>query len=291
MKSSNPVLGRLAGRANRHAGLRREPVSYGAPGYAGAPYGAPYGDPYGAGYDGASDDTYAPYAPSSEGRMTVDDVAVRTAGLLAIVGIVGALAWNFVQVGSGAGKLLLIGAGLGALIMSLVISFKQITNPYVISAFAVLEGALVGVVSKLYGDAFGGGIVLQAAVGTFAVFFGMAAIYKMRIIRATPKFARWIIGLMFGALVLLLANFVLAAFGVNDGAGLGLRDGSPLSIALSFGLIALAALSFILDFAAVEHGVEAGLPRRYSWYCAFGILVGLVWLYFEILRLLSYFRD
>ena len=83
-----------------------------------------------------------------------------------------------------------------------------------------------------------------------------------------------------------MLNFVLSLFGVN----LGLRDGSPLSIGLSLVIIVVASLSFILSFHEVEEGVRMGLPQRYSWVAAFGILVSLIWLYLEILRLLSYFQ-
>lgn len=277
MKSSNPVLNRLASRADRHAGLRREPVAYGAPGYGG----------YASDYDEAP----SPYAAPTHDRMTVDDVAVRTGLLLAIVGIVGGLTYKFANIDSGTAYVLLLGGGITALIAGLIISFAQVTNPFIITGFAAVEGVFVGAISKIYGDAFGGGIVLQAAVATFAVFFGMAWIYKARIIRATPTFAKWIIGLSFGALALILLNMGLALFGVNGGEGLGIRSGGPVAIIASIAFIGIASLSFILDFAAVEEGTRAGLPRRYAWYCSFGILVGLVWLYLEILRLLSYFRD
>lgn len=279
MNSSNPVLSRLAGRANRHAGLRRERAAYPGPGYAGG-----YGEVEEQG-------GYSPYPDAREGRMTVDDVVIRTVTLLGITGLVAALAWAFVPTTSGVRFGVLIGAGLTAMIAGLVISFKQVTNPFVISAFAALEGVFVGIFSKIYADAFGGGIVLTAAVATFAVFFGMALVYKFRIIRATPKFTKWIVGLMFGALAILMLNFALAMFNVNDGEGLGLRSGGPLAICVSLFLIGLASLSFILDFAMIEEGVKMGLPARYAWFCGFGILVGLVWLYLEILRLLGYVRD
>jgi uncharacterized YccA/Bax inhibitor family protein len=105
------------------------------------------------------------------------------------------------------------------------------------------------------------------------------------VIRATPRFVRGIIAAMIGLFALLMFNFVLALFGVNT----GLRDGSPLSIGLSLVIIVVAALSFILSFHEVEEGVRMGLPQRYSWVAAFGILVSLIWLYLEILRLMSYF--
>ncbi len=285
MKSSNPVLGRLTERAGRHAGLRREPVlqerGVGASGYAG------FGEP------GARSDTetYAPYAQTEQQPMTVDDVVVRTVSLLGITGLTGALAWLILPDSAAITGIALLGSVIIGLVLGLVISFKQITNPYVIGGYAVVEGVLVGVVSRFYEAQFGGGIILQAAVGTFGVFFAMAVLYKLKVLRATPMFVKWVTGALFGFLALALLNLGLGLFGVNGGDGLGLRDGGTMAILFSLFAIGLAAMTFIIDFAVIEQGVADGMERRYSWYCAFGILVGLVWLYLEILRLLGYTRD
>jgi uncharacterized YccA/Bax inhibitor family protein len=111
-------------------------------------------------------------------------------------------------------------------------------------------------------------------------------LYKARVIRATPKFVRGMIAVMAGLFAVILINFVLALFGVNT----GLRDGGALAIGFSLVCIVVASLSFILSFNEVEEGVRMGLPQRYSWTAAFGILVSLIWLYLEVLRLLSYFQ-
>lgn len=222
--------------------------------------------------------------PATTDRMTIDDVVVRTIGLLAIVGVVGALAWMLVP-----DELLLpvwIGAALIGLGLGLVISFKRITNPAVISAYAVVEGAFVGVISKFY-EARWDGIVVQAAVGTFGLFFLMALLYKLKVLRATPRFTKMIVGAMIGIFALYAVNFLVRIF---SGDNLPLFNGGPVSILLSIVIIAVASLSFVLDFAQIEEGVRAGLPKQYAWSCAFGILVGLIWLYLEILRLLGYLR-
>ncbi|MGH3544365.1 MAG: Bax inhibitor-1/YccA family protein [Mycobacteriales bacterium] len=285
MRSSNPVLARLTERAGRHAGLRREPVlqeqGAGGGGYAG------FGEP------GVRSDTqtYAPYGQTEQQPMTLDDVVVRTVALLGITGITAALAWLLLPDSAAITGIALLGSVLIGLGLGLVISFKQITNPYVIGGYAVVEGVLVGVVSKFYAEQFDSGIILQAVVGTFGVFFAMAALYKLKILRATPTFVKWVTGALFGFIALAVLNLGLGLFGVNDGAGLGLRDGSTMAILFSLFAIGLAAMTFILDFGMIEQGVAAGVERRYAWYCAFGILVGLVWLYLEILRLLGYTRD
>jgi len=265
VKTSNPVLSRLGG----------------APAYPGGGYGySPgYGEP-GQSYPIA--EAY-PAAPPVERPMTVDDVVVRTVGLLALTGLVAAAAWVVVPLE--ALGLPLFGAAIAGIVLGLVIAFARITNPLVIGAYAVVEGVFVGLLSKLFAARYEG-IVMQAAIGTLAVFLLMAALYKSRVIRATPAFIRGVIGATLGIVAVIVVNLVLSLFGINT----HLRDGSPLAIIFSLVVIVIAALNFILDFHFVEEGVRNRLPQRYAWACAFGFLVGLVWMYIEILRLLSYLR-
>ncbi|BEL09830.1 Bax inhibitor-1/YccA family protein [Actinoplanes sichuanensis] len=273
MKTSNPVLSRLG-----QAAERERAAGYGPYGPAAQPgYGQPaYGDPYptATGY---------PAAPPAVQPMTIDDVVVKTVTLLGITGATAVAAWALIPdalVGPA-----WIGAALTGLVLGLVISFMRIANPALVLAYAVVEGVFVGMVSKFFESLYDG-IVLQAATATFGVFFVMAALYKARVIRATPKFVRGMVAVMAGLFAVMLINFVLAMFDINT----GLRDGSPLAIGFSLVCIVVASLSFILNFNEIEEGVRMGLPARYSWTAAFGILVGLVWLYIEILRLLSYFQ-
>jgi uncharacterized YccA/Bax inhibitor family protein len=123
----------------------------------------------------------------------------------------------------------------------------------------------------------------------------MAALYKFKVIRATPTFVKWVVGAVIGVVLLMVVNFALAIFNVNDGTGLGLRAGATgevgwLPIVFSLVCIGVASLTFILDFKVIEDGVNAGVDDKYAWYASFGILVGLIWLYFEILRFISYLR-
>jgi uncharacterized YccA/Bax inhibitor family protein len=262
VRSHNPVLTRLT--PETQTGYRQ-------------PAPAPVG------YGTASDYTSPVVAPAETDRMTIDDVVVRTVGLLALTGISGALAWVIVP--DSVAPAAWIGAAVVGLILGLVIAFKQITNPLLIGSYAVIEGVFVGLVSRAYENAFEG-IVVQAVIGSFGIFFIMAMLYKSRVIRATPRFIKWVTGALIGVVAIIVVNWIVSLFGVN----LGLRDGSPLAIGFSLVVIAVAALTFILDFHMVEEGVRQGLPERYAWLSAFGILVGLIWLYLEILRLLSYLR-
>lgn len=275
MRSSNPVLGRLVDRSAQHAAYQRVP--------AGEPYAAP-----GFGYSPSSPSYQVPVQTD---RMTVDDVVVRTVTLLAVVGLVGATAWVVIPRGSILTPVALFGAlGVG-LILGLVIAFRQITNPALILTYAAVEGVLLGLISRYYAERFDSSIIVQAVTATFAVFFGMAALYKFRIIRVTRTFVKWVMGAVIGVVALMLVNFLLALANVGGGTGLGLRDGSDLAIGFSLLVIGIAALTFALDFRAIEDGVQMGVERRYAWYASFGILVGLIWLYLEILRLIGYSRD
>ncbi|MEU0151407.1 Bax inhibitor-1/YccA family protein [Micromonospora fulviviridis] len=277
MKSSNPVLARLGQAAERErAAGYAQPGPYGQPGYPQQyqPYPQQQSYPGAPGY---------PAAPPTVTAMTLDDVVVKTVLMLGILGASAAAAWVLVPDAlTGAAW---IGAAVVGLVLGLIISFSRMANPALVVAYSIVEGVFVGMVSKTF-DTLYDGIVLQAVVATFGVFFLMAMIYKARIIRATPKFARIMVAIIAGLFGVMLINLVLALFGVNT----HLRDGSPLAIGFSLVCIVVAALSFVLNFAEIEEGVRMGLPQRYSWTAAFGIVVGLVWLYLEILRLLSYFQ-
>jgi uncharacterized YccA/Bax inhibitor family protein len=278
--SSNPVLGQDPWRQNAAASPYQG--QYSQPQWQGGQVG---------GHQQAPPTYGAPVAAATD-RMTIDDVVMKTLTLLGVVLVSGAAAWTLLP--APVAGLALFGAlGVG-LILGLVIAFKQVTNPAVILTYAVAEGVLLGLVSKVYESLYSG-IVLQAVVATFSVFAGMAALYKFKVIRATPKFTRWLSGAVLGLFGLMIVNFGLSLFGVNGGAGLGLRAGvtgevNTLAIVFSLVCIGVAALTFIQDFAVVEEGVARGVERRYGWYASFGILVGLIWLYLEILRLLSYLR-
>ncbi|KAB1914797.1 Bax inhibitor-1/YccA family protein [Micromonospora sp. AMSO31t] len=277
MKTSNPVLARLGQAAERErAAGYAQPGPYGQPGYPQQYPQYPQQQPYPSGHG-------YPAAPPTVTPMTLDDVVVKTVLMLGILGASAAAAW--VLVPDALTGVAWIGAAVVGLVLGLVISFSRMANPALVVAYSIVEGVFVGMVSKTF-DRLYDGIVLQAVVATFGVFFLMAMIYKARIIRATPKFARIMVAIIAGLFGVMLINLVLALFGVNT----HLRDGSPLAIGFSLVCIVVASLSFVLNFAEIEEGVRMGLPQRYSWTAAFGIVVGLVWLYLEILRLLSYFQ-
>jgi uncharacterized YccA/Bax inhibitor family protein len=227
---------------------------------------------------------------ATDRMMSLDDVVVRTVGLLVLTCVSAALSWNLLT----AGPILAvaaIGSMLAGLVLGLVISFARITNPLVIAAYAVIEGVLLGLVSRWFESAHPG-IVIQAVIGTLGVFAGMAVLYRMRVLRATPRFTRFVIGALIGVVVLSMVNWIVAMFGGNlHLVEYGVTGKvSFLPIIFSLVCIGVGALTFILDFDQIEQGVRYGLPEKYAWYCAFGLLVGLIFLYWQILRLLGYLR-
>lgn len=214
-------------------------------------------------------------------RMTIDDVVVRSAMTLATLVAVGAVAW-WLRLGIGFAILGLI----GGLVLALVISFKRVTSPALVLAYAGLEGLVLGVISRFFEAAYSG-IVVQAVLGTVLAFAAMLGVYATRIIRVTPKFTKIVIGMGGALLLLMVVNLVSRLFLPE---GIGIRTDSTLGILFSVVAIGVGCLFLMLDFDMIERGIAAGAPERESWLAAFGLTVTLVWIYLEILRLLSYLR-
>jgi uncharacterized YccA/Bax inhibitor family protein len=266
MPSNNPVFGRGFGSAQQASWGTAPAQQYGAPGYA-DPYAAP-----------------SPYAATTTRYMTMDDVVTKTGLSFLVTVIAAAAAW---AMPGDAALGLALPAVLVAFVLGLVISFKQIANPAATLTYGAIYGFALGAISEVFNAVYPG-IVMQALIGTFGVFAGMLVVYKTGAIRVTPKLTRWVIGALVGALVLSLANFV-AYFFMSD--GLGLRSGGPLAIVFSLVMIGIAAFMLLLDFDMADEAIRRGAPAKFAWYVAFGLLVTVVWLYMEILRLLSYFRE
>jgi uncharacterized YccA/Bax inhibitor family protein len=224
-------------------------------------------------------------APTQTGRpMTIDDVVTKTAITLALAIGTGAATY---LVGPPAVALALPAALIG-LVISLVIIFKKKVSPALVVAYSAVEGVFLGGISYLFAALVGNPtIIMQAIVGTMGVFAAMLVVYKTGAIRVTPKLTKWIIGALAGAAVLMLLNLVMGMFGAN----LGIRDGSPLAIGFSLLCIGIAAFVFLLDFDAADKAIKGGVDAKFAWYVAFGLMTTLVWLYLEILRLLSYFQN
>jgi len=220
--------------------------------------------------------------PQTPARLlTLDDVVAKTAAVLGVAIIAGGLTAYFNAYS------LMIPALVVGLVLSLIVIFKRSTNPALILSYAAAEGVLLGGLTGWFNQIYPG-IAMQAIVGTLGVFGGMMFVYKTGAIRVTPKFTKMLVGALIGVVVLMVFN-MLASWVFHFDTGL--RSGGTLAIVFSVVCIGIAALSFLLDFDQIDKALKIGAPARYAWYFAFGLMVTLVWLYLEILRLLSYFRE
>jgi uncharacterized YccA/Bax inhibitor family protein len=215
--------------------------------------------------------------------MTIEDVVAKTGFLFAILVVVGALAWG-ANLGQGA---LLIGF-LGGFVLAMVISFSKTIKPGLVVAYAALQGLALGTISKYY-ESFYPGIVSQAVIGTIAAFAGVLFMYRSGRLRATPQFTRAVMGAAIGYFILGLVSLVASFFGV--GQGYGFYGVSGLGLLLAVAGVALASFFLVLDFDQIEKGVAAGVPEKESWRASFGLMVTIVWLYLEVLRLISILRN
>lgn len=218
-----------------------------------------------------------------ERPLTIDDVVMKTAisaGTAIIAGIL--TAWSGLYI-------LALPAAIVGLILGLVLTFKpQWANAPMVLLYSAIEGVFLGgLTGMLERIPNFEGIGFQAIVGTMGVFLGMLFVYKTGAVRVTPRFTKWLMGALIGVFVLMLVNLLVSFFTTG---GLGLRDGSPLAYIFSIVCIGVAAFSLLLDFDQAERAIRGGAPARFAWYIAFGLMVTLVWLYLEILRLLSYIR-
>ena len=228
--------------------------------------------------------------PSETGRMTFDDVIVKTAICLAAV--VAGAAVTLVVALPLASLLMIVGA-LGGFVLALVNTFKKQPSPALILAYAALEGLFLGGLTRIL-DGLYPGVGLQAVIGTLSVFAVTLVLFKSGKVRATPKAMRFFMIATIGYAVFALINMVMMWTGAVD-SPFGLRTsmeiaGIPLGVFIGLLAIGLAAFSLIMDFTSIEAGVRTGAPERFSWTAAFGLTVTLVWLYVEIIRLLAILR-
>jgi uncharacterized YccA/Bax inhibitor family protein len=228
--------------------------------------------------------------PVDTGRMTFDDVIVKTAVCLGAV-IAGAAVT--LTVAQGLASMLMIVGALGGFVLALVNTFKKQPSPALILAYAALEGFFLGGLTRILDGMFPG-VGLQAVIGTLSVFAVTLVLFKSGKVRATPKAMRFFMIAVIGYAVFALINMVMMWTGAVD-SPFGLRTsveifGIPLGVFIGLLAIGLAAFSLIMDFTSIEAGVRNGAPQRFSWTAAFGLTVTLVWLYVEIIRLLAILR-
>lgn len=273
-----------------------------APSQQGA-YGAPRTNPYSAGQQqnpyGAPAHGAAPSAagmnqmynapsatPVDTGRLTYDDVIMKTGGLIALLIVVAAATW----VAYDAMPYLYIVGAIVGFGLALVNIFKKKISPGLITAYAIAEGVFVGGLSAML-DGIYPGVALQAVLATAITFGVTLGLFKSGKIRASAKATKIFMVVMLGYVAFSLVNVGIMMFGSNDSAW-GLRSsvtvfGIPLGVIVGVLAVILAAYSLVLDFDSIQRGVQQGAPAKFAWKAAFGLIVTLVWLYVEFLRIFA----
>lgn len=225
-----------------------------------------------------------------ENAMTVRGTLNKFGFLFLMTMATAFYAWKEFAGGANVTSFVYIGA-FGGLGLAILMAFKKEWSPYLAPAYALLEGLFVGAISATYNYVFATkapNLIINAVGLTFGTVIAMYLLYSFRIIRATEKFKAIVMTATAGIAIFYLLTWVLHFFGIHFAF---LHEGSVMGIGFSLVVVALAALNLILDFDMIEKGAELGAPKYMEWYGAFGLLVTIVWLYLEILRLLSKFSS
>ena len=288
--ASNPVFNRIEREAQQgYAGFGRAPQQQ-------QPATAPGWTQPGTMSDQQLQDLYnQPSAtPVQAGRVTMDDVVMKTAGLFALVLVFAGIGWALAP--TSLGGVVILGGIAATLVLGLVIAFKKTISVPLIVGYAVVEGLMVGAISNTYSTLFDPpntpvfeGIVAQAVIATLSVFAGMLLAYKTGLIKVTAKFRRIVTMAVIGYAIFALVNLGYVLF--FGGSMFGFGGSGGLGIVISLFAIGLASLSLAVDFDSIDRAIAAGAPQKYSWLLAHGLIVTLVWLYLEILRLLGRLRS
>lgn len=283
LRSSNPVLSR------KDAFTPAEPSRQG---YAGPQYQQyqtyDYGQTPGYGQPEPGPGAGPITAEPEKGRMTLEDVITKTAVLLAVVVLTAAAAWFMVP--DAIAMPVMIAAALGGVVVAFMVAFRRMLNPTLVFVYAAIEGVFVGLLSKVF-ESYYPGIVVSAIFASLIAFAVTLAAYKFLGVRIRGLVAKVAVIGTIAFAIAMLANFGLSFAGIN----LGLRAGITgpvglLPIAVSGIAVILCTLNLFLDFQHIENGIKMGAPAKESWRAAMGLMVTLVWMYLELLRILSYFR-
>ncbi len=215
--------------------------------------------------------------------MTINGTVNKTALALVLLMAAAAVSWNQGQ----QAQIWVMAGFLGGFIVAMVTVFKKEWAPITTPLYAVLEGLGLGGVSLVFETMYPG-MVSQAIFLTFGVLGAMLLAYRAGLVQATERFKLGVFAATGGIAIVYLLGFVLSFFGIS----IPLIHGSgPVGILFSVAVVVIAALNLVLDFDFIEQGAERGAPRYMEWYGAFGLLVTLVWLYLELLRLLSKLQE
>lgn len=223
----------------------------------------------------------------SEGTMTVAGTINKTLFLTLLVLLTAGITWGrFMSGGASAvGGLLILGLVVG-LVAGLVTAFKREWAHISAPVYAAAQGLFLGGVSAMFETSYPG-IAMQAVGATMGTLICMLLVYRSGLIQVTDKFRLGILAATGGIALVYLVSMVMGFFGLRT----SLMDSGVLGIGFSLFVVGIAALNLILDFDAIEEGARQGADKQMEWYGAFGLMVTLIWLYMEMLRLISKFRD
>jgi uncharacterized YccA/Bax inhibitor family protein len=227
-------------------------------------------------------------APAAHGGavMTLQGAVNKTLILSMLMVISAGASWQYVQTNPALATMLMLGSGIIGFLLVLTSSFKPTWSPVIAPAYGLVEGVFVGVISARYAALYNG-IVLQAALLTLGILFALLFAYQSRLIKATENFKLGIVAATGGIFIVYLVSMVLSFFGIQIPL---IHESGMVGIGFSLVVVVIAALNLVLDFDFIENGVENGAPKYLEWQAALGLLVTVVWLYIEMLRLLSKLR-
>jgi uncharacterized YccA/Bax inhibitor family protein len=220
--------------------------------------------------------------------MTIQGTVNKTGLLLLFVVITAAWTWGLAHSENPeAANVWVIGGALGGFVVALVTIFKKEWSPISAPIYALLEGLVLGGISAIFNKMYNG-IAVQAISLTLGVMFVMLLAYKFRIVQATRGFKLGVIAATGGIALVYALNMLMSLFGHSQMSFL--NAATPLGIGISLFVVIIASLNLIIDFDMIETGARMGAPKYMEWYGAFGLMVTLIWLYMEMLRLLSKVR-
>lgn len=218
--------------------------------------------------------------------LTVNGVVNKTGLLFAVLLVAFGYTWHLYASGSQT-MTIAVGGAIVGFILAMIIIFGKLATPFLVIPYAACQGLFLGGISAHYEAAFPG-IVMQAALLTMTCFFAILFAYKTNVIRFSPGLAKFIMVAMLGIVIAYLVSFIGSFFGMPLKF---LHDSSPLSIGISIFIVAIATLSFVIDFEAINQAAQRDVAKSQEWYFSFSLMVSLVWLYLEVLRLLSKLRS
>jgi uncharacterized YccA/Bax inhibitor family protein len=222
--------------------------------------------------------------------MTIQGTVNKTLLMLILVLVPASWVWNIFLTSGGNPQAImpwLIGGTVGGFIVALITIFKKQWSPVTAPLYSVLEGFALGGISAFFEARFPG-IVIQAVALTFGTLFCLLLAYKSGIIRATENFKLGVVAATGGIALIYVATLILGFFGISMPY---IHESGIIGIGFSVFVVIIAALNLVLDFDFIENGTQSGAPKFMEWYAAFGLMVTLIWLYLEILRLLSKLRS